>query len=57
MATWDALEAADGELGSQVRRVRARFEATGLGFLRPDGDHLVIEWWTEGAGYERVDRA
>jgi hypothetical protein len=34
-----------------------RVEIVELGFLRPDGDHLVIEWWTPAGGYQRVDRA
>jgi nitroimidazol reductase NimA-like FMN-containing flavoprotein (pyridoxamine 5'-phosphate oxidase superfamily) len=25
-------------------------------FLRPAGDHLVIEWWTPQGGVQRVDR-
>ena len=25
-------------------------------FLKPGGDHLVIEWWKEGAGTRRVER-
>jgi hypothetical protein len=33
-----------------------RVELGELGFLRPEGDHLVIEWWSEGSGYRRVDR-
>jgi hypothetical protein len=33
-----------------------RVDLDELGFLRPEGDHLVIEWWAEGAGYRRVDR-
>jgi hypothetical protein len=33
-----------------------RVELTELGFLRPVVDHLVIEWWNEAAGYQRIDR-
>ncbi|HEY2330282.1 MAG TPA: pyridoxamine 5'-phosphate oxidase family protein [Acidimicrobiales bacterium] len=27
-----------------------------IGFLLPAGDHLVIEWWNEPAGYRRIER-
>lgn len=34
-----------------------RVDIDELGFLRPEGDHLVIEWWTPAGGYRRVDRS
>jgi hypothetical protein len=33
-----------------------RVDVTEVSFLRPAGDHLVIEWWREGEGIRRVDR-
>jgi hypothetical protein len=33
-----------------------RVDVTELMFLKPGGDHLVIEWWKEGAGTNRVER-
>lgn len=33
-----------------------RVDVTSLSFLRPDGDHLVIEWWSEQGGLRRVER-
>jgi hypothetical protein len=27
-----------------------------VSFLRPAGDHLVIEWWTAQGGYTRIER-
>jgi hypothetical protein len=33
-----------------------RVEVTGISFLRPAGDHLVIEWWREDDGLHSVDR-
>lgn len=31
-------------------------DVTGLSFLRPAGDHLVIEWWAEGGPPRSVKR-
>ncbi|MBV8302905.1 MAG: pyridoxamine 5'-phosphate oxidase family protein [Acidimicrobiia bacterium] len=33
-----------------------RVEVGEVMFLKPGGDHLVIEWWKEGAGTSRVER-
>lgn len=33
-----------------------RVDVVEMSFLRPAGDHLVIEWWREGDGLHRVDR-
>jgi hypothetical protein len=33
-----------------------RADVAEIGFLRPEGDHLVIEWWTEVGGPGRVER-
>jgi hypothetical protein len=33
-----------------------RVDVTDMSFLRPAGDHLVIEWWRESDGLHRVDR-
>ena len=33
-----------------------RVEVTEVSFLRPAGDHLVIEWWREGGPVHRVER-
>jgi Pyridoxamine 5'-phosphate oxidase len=33
-----------------------RVDVTEVSFLRPAGDHLVIESWSEAAGYRSVDR-
>lgn len=33
-----------------------RVDVTEMSFLRPAGDHLVIEWWREGGRVSRVDR-
>jgi hypothetical protein len=33
-----------------------RVEVREFSFLRPDVDHLVIEWWREGMGVRRVER-
>lgn len=33
-----------------------RADIDSVSFLRPAGDHLVIEWWTETGGYTRTDR-
>ncbi|MDP8938534.1 MAG: pyridoxamine 5'-phosphate oxidase family protein [Actinomycetota bacterium] len=33
-----------------------RVDVTEMSFLRPAGDHLVIEWWREGQAVCRVDR-
>jgi hypothetical protein len=33
-----------------------RVDVTEVSFLRPAGDHLVIEWWSEATGVQRVKR-
>lgn len=33
-----------------------RVDVTDMSFLRPAGDHLVIEWWRDGEPVSRVDR-
>lgn len=33
-----------------------RVDVTELGHLRPEGDHLVIEWWNPADGYRRIER-
>ena len=33
-----------------------RVAVTDMSFLRPAGDHLVIEWWCPGLPVSRVDR-
>ncbi len=33
-----------------------RVDVTEVSFLRPAGDHLLIEWWTEGGKEQRVKR-
>jgi hypothetical protein len=33
-----------------------RADIESVSFLRPAGDHLLIEWWTEAGGYSRTDR-
>lgn len=33
-----------------------RVDVGEVSFLRPAGDHLVIEWWREGDGLHRVER-
>ncbi len=33
-----------------------RVEVTDMSFLRPAGDHLVIQWWREGGPVHRVER-
>ena len=33
-----------------------RVDVREVSFLRPAGDHLVIEWWREGDGLHRVER-
>jgi hypothetical protein len=33
-----------------------RLDVSEISFLRPAGDHLVIEWWREATGFQRVDR-
>lgn len=34
-----------------------RVDVTEAMFLKPGGDHLVIEWWTPAKGRQRVERA
>jgi hypothetical protein len=34
-----------------------RVDVSGLSFLRPESDHLLIEWWDEGSGLHRVERS
>lgn len=34
-----------------------RVDVTEVSFVRPAGDHLMIEWWAEGAGVPRVKRS
>ena len=33
-----------------------RADVTEISFLKPGGDHLVIEWWKEGEAPQRVER-
>jgi len=33
-----------------------KVDVTEISFLRPAGDHLVIEWWREGGPVHRVER-
>jgi hypothetical protein len=33
-----------------------RIDVTEISMMRPAGDHLVIEWWTEAGGVRSVDR-
>lgn len=33
-----------------------RVDVTEMSFLRPAGDHLLIEWWREADGLHRIDR-
>lgn len=33
-----------------------RVDVTELSFLRPAGDHLVIQWWTAGGSVQQVKR-
>jgi hypothetical protein len=34
-----------------------RVDVTELSFLRPEDDHLVIDWWRAGSGVHRVERS
>ena len=33
-----------------------RVDVTEISFLKPGGDHLVIEWWKEGEAPQRIER-
>ena len=33
-----------------------RADVTEISFLKPGGDHLVIEWWKEGEAPQRIER-
>jgi hypothetical protein len=33
-----------------------RVDVTGVSSVRPDGDHLVIEWWRPGGPVQRIER-
>ena len=52
----DAFEARTGERlpGGAFHLFRA--DVTEMSFLKPAGDHLDIDWWTETGGLRHVDR-
>jgi hypothetical protein len=33
-----------------------QIEVTELALIRPSADHVVIEWWRQGAGTKRIER-
>lgn len=56
-AAWSASRAESGEhLSAPDPFDLYRLDVAELSFLRPAGDHLVIEWWTPTGGLRRVER-
>lgn len=51
-----ALAAATGHDAPPGPMDLFRVDVTEVSFLRPAGDHLVIEWWAEGAKVQQVKR-